>query len=156
MVDIPVVPEGGRHGVYEDLHGFAGGAELSDHIATCALKNYGLAIDAFLAAVVKDLDGIGNKYAIQAEEIRGRFTRGISAADGESLRVAQAFSIVAAAGELATTLGVTGWPVGAAELGAKECFKAWLTNRGVGSSDDKAGIELLRTMIQIYGDSRFE
>jgi hypothetical protein len=58
---------------------------------------------------------------------RGHLPKG---ADGQVSRVARRFGLVAAAGELATGLGVLPWPEGEAERAAARCFGDWLRARG--------------------------
>jgi putative DNA primase/helicase len=72
-------------------------------------------------------------------------------------RVADVFGLVAAAGELATAEGITGWKVAEAIRGAAACFRAWLDNRGTtGGADVEAGIRAVRLFIQQHGGSRFD
>jgi uncharacterized protein (DUF927 family) len=73
------------------------------------------------------------------------------------LSVASRFALIAAGGEIATMLGVTGWPDGEAERGAGLCFNAWLSERGsAGDREVDAGIAQVRAFIEAHGNSRFE
>ena len=67
------------------------------------------------------------------------------------------FALVAAAGELATKIGVTGWNQGDAWWAADVCFQAWLKERGgSGSGDLDAAVRQVQAFIQAYGPSRFQ
>ena len=67
------------------------------------------------------------------------------------------FALVAAAGSLATALGLTGWPDDAADCSAAACFCAWLERRGsAGDHDIEAGIRQVIAFIEAHGSSRFE
>jgi len=67
------------------------------------------------------------------------------------------FGLVAAAGEFATELGLTGWPEGEATRATVICFKAWLDQRGtIGDHDIEAAIRQVISYIEQYGSSRFE
>jgi putative DNA primase/helicase len=61
LLAIPAVPTRSPasevHGVYENLHGLAGGAELSNHLRAAARRYYGTALPAFLRA----LQALGEK-----------------------------------------------------------------------------------------------
>ena len=64
--------------------------------------------------------------------------------------------MVAAAGTLATELGITSWPQEDAMWAAKKCFEAWLQNRGGISAQE--GQEILRQVkhfFELHGDARF-
>jgi hypothetical protein len=63
---------------------------------------------------------------------------------------------VAAAGELASALEITGWPLGTATKAAKQCFNAYLTRRGhLGPAETEAGVEQTLKFFALHGQSRF-
>ena len=65
--------------------------------------------------------------------------------------------MIAAAGELATEWGITGWRAGEATESAQRCFSNWLERRGTtGASDVEAGIRQVRAFIAANGASRFQ
>src|SRR5204862_4414271 len=67
------------------------------------------------------------------------------------------FAMVAAAGSLATALGLTGWPDDEADRAAAKCFQAWLERRGsTGEHEIEAGIRQVTSYIEAHGSSRFE
>ena len=83
---------------------------------------YGAAGVAYLEKIIADharLSGLIEGY-------RKEFCRKYvpEKATGQIERAAGRFSLVAAAGELATAYGLTGWETGAAIWGAGQCFKA--------------------------------
>jgi putative DNA primase/helicase len=62
-------------------------------------------------------------------------------ADGQAQRVCGRFALIAAGGELATSLKLTGWEPGAATQAASKCFEAWLDNRGgAGAQEEKTAL----------------
>ena len=72
-------------------------------------------------------------------------------------RVARRFALIGAAGELATTYGLTGWDTGEAAAAAARCFRAWLAQRGSpGDTDETRAIAQVRLYFEHYGRSRFE
>ena len=78
-------------------------------------------------------------------------------ADGQVGRVAARFALVAAAGELATALGILPWSEGEASAAAARCFKDWLAARGdSGPEEISEGIRQVRAFIELHGTSRFE
>ncbi|MEL3925754.1 RNA helicase, partial [Aeromonas enteropelogenes] len=60
------------------------------------------------------------------------------------------------AGELATRLGVTGWPEGEAIRAARVCIKAWLAERGhLGNKEDAATLAQVRGFVTAHQYTRF-
>ncbi|NBC49633.1 MAG: hypothetical protein GVY22_16985, partial [Gammaproteobacteria bacterium] len=74
---------------------------------------------------------------------------------GQEARVAEQLALIAAAGELATEAGLTGWTVGAATTAALKAFEAWRNHRGQASAEDQQILEAVRSFIDRHGDSRF-
>lgn len=72
-------------------------------------------------------------------------------------RVADRFALLAAAGELATAEGITGWPQGEAVQAAQRCFKDWVRERGgIGSSEVADAKQQIDEAIQIDGAAKFQ
>src|SRR5690606_8358891 len=97
-------------------------------------------------------------YAAMVRSTVERFTAEAlpASASGQAQRAAARFGLAAAAGELATALGVTGWPDGTATHAAKVCLGAWLAERGgAGNLEGDAIVQRLRLTIERYGESRF-
>jgi putative DNA primase/helicase len=154
LVEIPA-DAGGGLGVFERLHGHADGAALARHLRDATARLYGVATREYLARLAADRDGI----AAAVTEGRRRWVREHCApgADGQVERVADRMGLLAAAGELATALGILPWPDGEASRAAAVCFGAWLGARGgTGPAELAAGIEQVRLYIARHGSSRFE
>jgi uncharacterized protein (DUF927 family) len=82
---------------------------------------------------------------------------GFAQAAPEVHRALGRFALVAAAGELATQFGITGWGKGDAMWAAKVCFEAWLKERGgSGSSDMDAAVRQVQAFIEAHGLGRFQ
>ena len=78
-------------------------------------------------------------------------------ADGQVLRVADRFGLVAAAGELACGFGVVPWQPGEALEAVRQCFADWFDSRGgTEAGEVQAGISQVRLFIENHGDFRFE
>jgi putative DNA primase/helicase len=70
---------------------------------------------------------------------------------GQVCRVANRFALIAAAGELATLLGVTGWPVGEATEAAWKCFNTWLETKGCINGTTKAILDQVQAFFKKNG-----
>lgn len=78
-------------------------------------------------------------------------------ADGQVIRVAQRFALVAAAGRLGVELDVLPWTPSDVDWAVKEMFNAWLAARGnQGPAEVNAVMGRLRELIARHGASRFQ
>jgi putative DNA primase/helicase len=153
VLDIPADAKVGL-GLFENTHGASNPQEFADRIRGATQNYYGSAARAFLNEIVREFAKVGD--AIRG--YRDDFIRQHCAptADGQVRRAATRFGLVAAAGELASALGITGWPESSAASAAGVCFDAWLRYRGhVGPAEIEAGIEQVRTFFALHGESRF-
>jgi len=141
-------------GVFEELHDMASGVHLSQHFMRATKRNYGHPSREFIRRVVVDREGA----AVQVQALRKRFAAEFIPleADGQVHRVGDRFALVAAAGELATSWGITGWEPGEATQATKTCFDAWVKERGTaGKKEDLDVIRQVRRFLQEHGDARF-
>ena len=141
--------------MFEALHGHADGAALARHRPDATGRLHGVAIREYLARLAADRDEIAAAVA----EGRRRWVREHypAGADDQVERVADRLGLIAAAGELATALGILPWPDGEASRAAAACYGAWITARGgTGPAELAAGIEQVRLYIVQHGASRFE
>ncbi|MDQ2076079.1 DUF927 domain-containing protein [Marinimicrobium sp. ABcell2] len=149
-----------KYGIFNEVHGFSGGAELSEYLRDAMAENHGTAFPAFLEALLKNV--AGDKRANFAEKLLGKigeFKRAHLSgnAGGQVTRAASKFALVGWAGELATKWGVTGWPPGEALRAADACFKSWLETRGgEGNLEDRQMLDHVRQQLSKYSESRFK
>lgn len=137
-----VVPEGVPPGVF------------ADSLKAAAAKYHGTALPAFLQALTAGPQG--NRDVLQ--QLRASIVNKLTANDapGQVRRVADRFALIAAAGELATVLNLTGWNTGEAEQAAVKCFRAWLCARGTeGNAEPAMMLAQVRAFLERHGDARF-
>lgn len=142
-------------GAFEALHHFPSPAALSLALKDAADQHHGSVGVAWLHVVVKDRASL----AEQAAELVREFVTDYTAEDapGQVLRVARRFGLVAAAGELATAYGLTGWQGGESVRACAACFASWLDGfGGAGSREDRALFAQVRAFFELHGASRFE
>lgn len=155
LVDISA-DAGKGMGIFENLHGISTPGEFAEMLRTASQEYYGTVIREYLDQITHyDPDPLSKAI----RQIRDQFIKSHvpEGASGQVRSVCGRFGIVAAAGELATNLGLTGWTEGEAERSAVVCFRAWLDQRGTaGDHDIEAGIRQVVTFIQQHGSSRFE
>lgn len=139
MIDIPA-DAGEGCGVFETLHSYSDGATFSEDLKINCHKYYGVASEIFLEKLVaEDPLALHTKIHYIQSEFISLLPKDCH---GQIKRVAQRFALVAAAGELATEYGITGWQEKTAINAVRLCFEAWLNSRDAGSgSHEKQSIE---------------
>jgi uncharacterized protein (DUF927 family) len=154
LVDVSA-DAGAGLGLFEQVHGYGTGQAFADHLKACTRQHYGHAGRAFVTMLAQDPE----EHKAQLRECMTAFVkREVSAdASGQVARVAQRFALIAAAGELATAGGLTGWPEGEAFAAAQRCFRDWLAQRGsAGNADEARALAQVHLYFENYGKSRFE
>jgi uncharacterized protein (DUF927 family) len=143
-------------GMFDVLSGFEDAAALSDALKARVAKYYGTPLTAFLSALCKPGEMLG-WTAILRRTVERFIAKALPAsASGQAHRAAARFGLAAAAGELATALGVTAWPEGTATTAAQVCLNAWLDERGgAGNMEGDAIVTRLQQVIERFGESRF-
>ena len=144
----------GHHGAFETLHGQANGRAFADALNDASKQQHGTAFRAFIEALAPELDH--HKEHLKAEIKRLATELTPEGAGNQVGRAINRFALVAAAGELASQLGITGWPLGEATKAARMCLKAWLDERGhLGNQEDRATLEQVRGFVIANQFSRF-
>lgn len=153
LLDIPA-DAGQGLGLFDTLHDHASGAVFSKVLTEMAGKYYGTAAPAFIAKMVEHLDKLPLLVKKGQREFMTQHLPGD--AGGQAHRAASRFSLVGAAGEIATAWGITGWQLGEASRAAATCFKAWLAQRGGGGNQEAAAmLAQVRGFFELHGDARF-
>jgi putative DNA primase/helicase len=141
-------------GIFEDLHGYNRASDLADHLKVATARHYGHPSRAFIGKLVTDREG--GREKIRAAMAAWMDRHCPVGCDGQVGRAARRFALFAAAGELATACGVTGWPEGEAAASAAVCFQDWLAQRGgTESAEVLRGIHSVQAFIAKHGTSRF-
>jgi uncharacterized protein (DUF927 family) len=155
LINIPA-DAGKGMGIFENIHGASDAASFAKQLATNSKKYYGTALPAFLRSLIGDLDAARDSVF----DMMDQFTSGrteLAQAAPEVHRALWRFALVAAAGELATRFGVTGWDEGDAKRAAEACFQAWLKERGgTKSMDLDAAVRQVQAFIEAHGPGRFQ
>jgi uncharacterized protein (DUF927 family) len=155
VLDVPAEPEGG-FGCFENLHGMEDGATFADTIRQAALTYYGSALRSFLQHITDDPVAAERHF----HQFRAEFMKRqglIGSVSGEVHRAAARLASIAAAGELASEFGVTGWDAGTAFDAHTTVFQTWIKARGgTGAADINNAIRQVRALIRAHGASRFQ
>jgi putative DNA primase/helicase len=142
-------------GMFESIHGHANSAKFSDAVKKAAAEHYGAPGIAWVRFVMQTRADLPQRARRLIEAFMAAHVPG--EASGQVQRVARRFGLVAAAGELATEAGITGWPKGEATQAVARCFGAWLAGfGGVGNQEDRALKRQVREFFEAHGASRFD
>jgi putative DNA primase/helicase len=148
LLDIPAAQ---TYGAWDALHNATSPAAFSDAIKRTAAQHHGLAGREFLEKLTFDT----TDYCSDLEKIKSLPKFSTDGSEGQEKRAATRFALIALAGELATSYGVTGWPPGEAVNAAAYAFKLWQSGRGRGNDERRQIAENVLSFIESHGDSRF-
>ena len=150
---------GARDGAGNDLRMFDSlvmadtGAAQADKVSELSQSYYGVAGMAWLEHITTDKAAT----TATAKQLIDDFMSQYSDLAAQAHRVAKRFAIVAAAGEMATQAGITGWQAGQATTAVRVCLDNWLDNYGRdGEHEQRQIIEHIKAFIEQHGSSRFQ
>ncbi len=137
----------GKHAIYETLHGFNSGAELSEYLNRATARHHGIAAHEY----IKSLD----KARLDAAQATQRaFMQSYTSLAGQPHRICQRFALIAAALESANHISVFASGIGFAAI--KQIFDEWLQQNGASNHEDKQIISQTQDFFDIHGlTSRF-
>ncbi|MBD1228586.1 DUF927 domain-containing protein [Xenorhabdus griffiniae] len=154
FVDIPAIVSD-ENGVFDTLHGSGTAKEFADSLNALTTKYYGCAGISWLEKLTASTR---SELVDRLRELITEFKSSYRPDDaGAQLdRVLERFALCAAAGELATEWGITGWDTEESLRCVGECFNAYIDDRGTtGDLEAVNGIERLRSYLSTYSESRF-
>ncbi len=127
--------------------------EQSDVLTKLTGQYYGSAGTSWLNHITLNEEAV----IVEASEIIEEFMSSYNHVKSQAYRVGKRFAVVAAAGELATKAGITGWQDGQAIAASKICFDNWLDNYGYdGKQEDRKIISQIACYLEKYAGSRFQ
>lgn len=155
---LDVAADGRAYGAFDNLHEARDGAAFAVRLRTATEMHYGNAGTAFVAAFLDNRDAATETAREAMASFRDRATRRFGLkSEGQSLRATDRLGIIAAAGELATAWGLTGWAPGAALDAALDVLGRWIEGRGgCGPAEARDAVERVRAFLVAHGDARFE
>ncbi len=148
-------------GLFETLHGSPTPGAFVERLAQATARLYGTAAPAWLEHVTGELgrgaDAFEHALRARIDALCKTWTTYLGEVGGQVRSVASRFALVAAAGELASAAGITGWQMGLAVDACRICFDEWVADRGtLGASEDMQAISRVAAFIGRHASSRFE
>jgi putative DNA primase/helicase len=116
-----------EHGLFENIQSSKTPAEFSNRIKAATATHFGTPLQKFLAHLTTNTEASESRCRAYMDS----FLKAVMPqnASGVVPRAALRFALVAAAGEMATELRLTGWRKGEALKAAKKCFASWMEHR---------------------------
>jgi len=152
VLDIPA--DGRTYGCFENLHGIERGKAFAEHLVDLCKSNYGTPGMEFVNRLLTCQDRVIQDSRALMMALSHKYIP--ATASGQVSRVFNHFALIAVAGELASTFGITGWKEGAAIEAAMCCFHDWLRVRGdMGPQEEKTILSQVRHFFEQHGESRF-
>ena len=154
LINLPA-DAGAGLGIFEALHGADSPRAFAQKLKSAALAVYGTPIRAFLERFAAERPKrINEARAFIIDFINDHLPKGAATEVGRAL---QRFAVVAAAGEMATDMGIPDWEPGAATWSADRYSDDWIEWRGgVGQADIQAALRQVRGFFESHGASRFQ
>lgn len=153
---VEVAADAGRgFGLLDSASACTSSKDCMTALLQAATKDHGYAGRVFLERLTKGIDAV----AIEARQhIKDFIDHNCPAnSNGQVQRVAARFGLVAYAGELATTWGITGWDYNAVGPAIAQVFAAWLKKRGTSGAQEPAQmVAQVRRFIEAHGGARFQ
>lgn len=148
---IDVEADSRRYGVFDHLHKCATGAEMSDKIHAAVRGAHGVVGRHFVEHLIESRP-TGEQLSAKMDAMTAKWRAQLPAdPNGQVMRVAHRFALIALAGQMATEFGLTGWPQTAAEEAAEAAFLDWY-DRLHGDKHDAASEALLRLKGYVAAD----
>lgn len=142
------------YGIFENLHGYANAAAFAEALTQNCYIYHGTAAREFIRLLIEKSKEVIPLIKGFMDEFQSTCIP--KGADGQVHRSAKRFALVAAAGELATAFGITGWGASDAFHSAQTCFNSWLNCRGgLVSQEELSILSQIKRFFEQHGESRF-
>lgn len=153
LIDIDI--DQSEYGLFDQIDFAEDGAKQSRLLVERSNQSYGVAGMAWLKYLTQDKESVMNHARQLLEQYNLELV--VEHKQGHIVRVANAFAVIAVAGELATQAGITGWQTGTALNAVKAVFNAWVNDfEYVGDYQTREYILHVKAFFEANESSRFE
>lgn len=153
LIDIDI--DQSEYGLFDQIDFAENGAKQSRLLVERSNQSYGVAGMEWLKYLTSNKGSAIN----QAKQLLEQYNLELAAEhkQGHIVRVANAFALIAVAGELATQAGITGWQTGTAFNAVKTVFNAWVNDfEYIGDYQTREYILHVKAFFEANESSRFE
>lgn len=151
ILSIPA--EVGVYGAFEQIYGCENSGRFVDVLEGNTKAFYGVAGRNYLRGLTANLTKCASQARGTVKEVELELEKYMT--NSQLSRVIKRFAVIAAGGELATSLGCTGWEPGEAKHAAIICFKAFYQEWGKVTAEEKNLCEQVQKFFQTCAASRF-
>ncbi len=147
---------GKGYGLYDNIHHFTSGEQLSDHLKQASKRYYGAPIRTFIEKLVPISHEDIKRELLQHRDAWVERYVSLDIKGGQIGRVAKRFGLLSYAGKLANQFEILGCGQDAIDEGLSVCFSAWLSERGtLGDVDIYHAIERIKAWFSKYAHNSF-
>lgn len=153
LIDIDI--DQAEYGLFDQIDFAEDGAKQSRLLVERSNQSYGVAGMQWLKYLTSDK----HQVISEARKLLAQYNLELVAdhKQGHIVRVANAFALIAVAGELATLADITGWQTGTAFNAVKTVFNAWVNDfEYVGDYESRDYILHVKAFFEANESSRFE
>jgi putative DNA primase/helicase len=141
-------------GAFEDIHEAKDSHTFAEQLKKASTGCYGAPIRQFITRLIANVRQLEPAFAEIKEQFFDEFVP--AGADGQVQRVASKFAVAVLAGDMATSMGLTGWEPEEAYDAVGSCFTRWLTSWGTtGPQEAEKAVEQVQNFLLRHGMSRF-
>jgi putative DNA primase/helicase len=141
-------------GAFENIHGVKDSHAFAELLKKSSAEYYGTPIRYFLECLIGKIDQLDKCFSATKKSFFEDFVPAESS--GQVQRVAAKMAAAAMAGEVATTMGITGWEPNEAFDSVGITFTRWLGTRGTsGQQEAEKAVEQVKNFLLRHGMSRF-
>ena len=153
FIEIPA-DSGKGLGIFDTLHHFENGRDLSDYLRKECLNCGGVVIDEWMRYISSNFNDLQKAIIFASKTWLEKYLPQNS--DPQVQRVGKKFALIAIIGETAIDAGILPFAQGAISEACKVLFERWLEQRGNNGSHEFQGIiERLKMLTQESINSRF-
>ncbi|MGF6637024.1 DUF927 domain-containing protein [Paraburkholderia sp. MM6662-R1] len=154
LLNIPA-DAGCGFGLFESLAGMDSSRALANHLNAAADEVFGAVGNAWLQYLTgHNADDVCDILKQRHRDVGNSFG---ADGDGQVLRAAQRFAVLALAGELAVEAGIVCWLAGTPTAMLKRCFDAWIVQRGgTEAAEEFQALRQVQGFFEQHGQSAFQ
>ncbi|WP_196305056.1 DUF927 domain-containing protein [Burkholderia vietnamiensis] len=154
LLNIPA-DAGCGYGLFETLDDKENSRALANHLNAAADEVFGAVGNAWLECLTgQDADYGCDALKGRLRDVEDAFG---SDGDGQVLRAARRFAVLALAGELAADAGIVCWSSGMPTAMLKRCFEAWVAERGgTRAAEEYQALRQVQGFFEQHGQASFQ
>ncbi|KXU91079.1 hypothetical protein CI15_00325 [Paraburkholderia monticola] len=153
LLDVPA--DSGAYRVFDCLHGRKNGGDFAVELTKAARSNYGTAGRAFVEWLAAHKDEVMGWVAQTEAEMLAALETEHPGAAPAAQRATHKWAVLAAAAEMASNAGITGWTATEARAWVMQAWARWLAAFGTADRDNERLLEQVDGILRAHELGRF-